>query len=219
MIRALIWDAGGTLFDTYPAVVAACQSVLSARGVDVEGARLMDLFRQTTSSALRKLADTFDLDPDALERDFRDAYKAMPPEKQPPFPGVIPVCQYVHEAGGCNFIVTHRAWGNLRPLLDYYEMRHLFTDWITEEDPYPRKPDPASIRAMVDRYTLDVRTCVAIGDREIDVLAAHRAGVLSCFFAGREDRSEISDRLQSAADLIIFDFYELLTWLQEDDNV
>jgi phosphoglycolate phosphatase-like HAD superfamily hydrolase len=219
VIRALIWDAGGTLFDTYPAVVAACQSVLNTRGVDVEGPRLMGLFRQTTSSALRKLADTFDLDADALERDFRDAYRAMPPEKQPPFPGVLPVCQYIHETGGYNFIVTHRDWGNLRPLLDYYAMRPLFTDWITEEDPYPRKPDPASIHAMVDRYSLNLRTCLAIGDREIDVLAAHRAGVLSCFFAGREDRSEILGRLQPAASLVISDFYELLTWLQEDDNV
>lgn len=213
MIRSLIWDAGGTLFDTYPAVVNACQSVLEARGIETAEVELLNLFRQTTSYAILTLAEMFDLDADALDQDFRDAYMAMPPQTQPPFPGVLSVCRYICEREGDNFIVTHRDWQSLQPLLDHYEMRELFTDWITGEDPYPRKPDPASIQAMVERFDLNVRECLAIGDREIDVTAARRAGVLSCRFNRHKDRSPIS------ADLVISDFCELFAWLQTANNI
>lgn len=179
----------------------------------------MTLFRQTTSYAIRKLAKTFDLDADALARDFRDAYMAMPPESQPLFPGALPVCRYIRGMGGCNFIVTHRDWQSLRPLLDHYEIRDLFLHWITEEDPYPRKPDPASIRAVIDGYGLKAAACLAIGDREIDIVAARYAGVLSCFFTGGENRFKVYAQSQVSADLVISNFNQLLTWLQSENAV
>jgi HAD superfamily hydrolase (TIGR01509 family) len=210
VIRALIWDAGGTLFDTYPALVKACQSVLKLHGIEADDTWLMQLFRQTTSHAISRLAETFDLDDESLERDLREAYAQMPPEIQPPFPGVVAVCRYMLKTGGANFIVTHRDWQSLRPLLDHYEMRDLFVHWITADDAYPRKPNPASIRAVIDQYGLTADACLVIGDREIDTIAARRAGTLSCFFTRREVRLTIS------ADLIIEDFFELLTWLQTE---
>ena len=208
VIRALIWDAGGTLFDTYPALVTACQSVLKLRGIEVEDGWLMQLFRRMTSYAVSTLSETFNLDRKDLEQSVRHAYAQVPPSKQPPFPGVLSVCQAIREVGGYNFIVTHRDWQSLRPLLDHYRMRDLFVHWITADDSFPRKPDPASIRALLKRYQLNVQECLVIGDREIDMIAARRAGVSSCFFAGRRDQLGVS------ADLIIQDYYALLTWLQ-----
>ncbi len=218
MIHALIWDAGGTLFDTYPAVVEACQSILRSRGIAIEDARLMDLFRQTTSYAIRKLAETFGLDSEDLERDFRDAYATIPPERQPLFPGVLSVCHYIRRIGGYNFIVTHRDWQSLQPLLDHNGMRDLFAHWITEEDPYPRKPDPASIRAVIDRYDLIATACMAIGDRKLDIVAARRAGVRSCFFTGGDSRSDATVRSSAYPDLVVSDFHQLLTWLQSENT-
>jgi HAD superfamily hydrolase (TIGR01509 family) len=213
VIRSLIWDAGGTLFDTYPAVVSACRSVLSDRGIEIDERELLSLFRQTTSYAIRKLSEIYDLSEDALGRDFRNAYLEMPPEAQSPFPGVRSVCRYIRKVGGSNFIVTHRDWQSLQPLLDHYEMRALFAYWITEEDPYPRKPSPASIRAVINKFDLNGGECLAIGDREIDLLAARRAGVRSCFFNRHKNRSEIT------ADLVVSDFYELLAWLKKENNI
>ena len=55
-------------------------------------------------------------------------------------------------------------------------------DWITEADPYPRKPAPASLLALVAHYQLDPVRCLVVGNRDLDVLAGVRAGMKICFY-------------------------------------
>jgi len=62
LIKYLIWDAGGTLFDTYPAVVEACHAALSGFGKEAPSAWVMALCKQTTSYGIHTLANTFALD-------------------------------------------------------------------------------------------------------------------------------------------------------------
>jgi HAD superfamily hydrolase (TIGR01549 family) len=205
-VTTLIWDAGGTLFDTYPAVVAACRAALREFGHDASESWLMGLFRQTTAYALRSVAERFDLDRDVLTAAYKAAYSALGPETQEPFPYVRDVCSFICESGGRNFIVTHRARGSLEALLQAHDLIDYFTDWIAKEDPYPRKPDPTSLLALVRRYDLDGDRCMAIGDREIDVLAGKRAGLMTCMFSGEGSSSQ--------ADLTVTGFDQLLQWLQ-----
>lgn len=205
-IDNLIWDAGGTLFDSYPAVVTACRAALADFDTTVPVIWLMDLFRTSTSHAMATLAETYGLDAARLEDRYRAAYRMIDPELQPPFPHVRETCAYLCERGGNNFIVTHRGRTSLDPLLVAHDMGQFFTDIITKEDPYPRKPDPTSLLAIVERHRLDAARCLAIGDREIDIIAANRAGMRSCFF-GRETH-------ETPADLEIHDFEQLLLWLK-----
>jgi phosphoglycolate phosphatase-like HAD superfamily hydrolase len=206
VITDLIWDAGGTLFDTYPAVVAACQEALGPLAEVTDPDWLMMLFRQRTSYALRSVAETYDLDIDAFTARYREAYAASDPALQPPFPFVAEVCELIVARGGQNFIATHRARASLVRLLEAHGLRSRFTDCITKDDPYPRKPDPASILALIARYDLDPRRCLAIGDRELDVVAGVRAGVWTCFFG--------EGAHETPADLEISGYDKLLCWLR-----
>jgi phosphoglycolate phosphatase-like HAD superfamily hydrolase len=203
----LIWDAGGTLFDTYPAVVSACRAALQELGHEASRAWLMGLFRQTTSYALRTVAGTFDLEHETLTTAYKAAYAALGPEVQLPFPYVREVCAWICEGGGSNFIVTHRARSSLEALLHTHGLAGYFSDWITKEDPYPRKPDPTSLLALMARHDLKADRCMAVGDRELDVLAGQSAGLLTCFF-GPGNRPP-------HADLTVTSFDQLLYWLQE----
>jgi phosphoglycolate phosphatase-like HAD superfamily hydrolase len=205
-ITDLIWDAGGTLFDTYPAVVAACRAALQKLGHEASRAWLMDLFRQTTAHAFRVVSETFALDRDELTAAYKAAYEALGPESQPPFPFVREVCIFIHRSGGHNFIVTHRARESLEALLHSHGLAGYFSDWITKEDPFPRKPDPTSLLALMARHGLDADRCMAVGDRELDVLAGKRAGVKTCFFDPEGSPSH--------ADLTVTSFDQLLRWLK-----
>ena len=182
MIANLIWDAGGTLFDTYPAVVAACQAALGPLSAEVDEAWLMALFRQRTSLALRTVAAHFALDLESFTARYKEAYLTSDPGLQPPFDYVANVCRFVVEVGGRNFIATHRERVSLVSLLRAHGLESLFTDCITKDDPYPRKPDPASIQALLNRHDLDPSQCLAIGDRDLDIAAGVGAGVWTCYF-------------------------------------
>lgn len=209
MIKYLIWDAGGTLFDTYPAVVEACHAVLNGFGKEAPSEWVLALCKQTTSHGIRVLADTFSLDEETFQRHFKQSYAEIDAQYQRPFPGVEQVCRYICEIGGQNFIVTHRSRLSLETLLEAYAMARYFTDYIAKEDPYPRKPDPAAIEALITRYALDRSQCLLVGDRDLDIVAGQRAGIRTCFFG--------SESPEAQPDLKIVDYATLHRWLQAEN--
>ena len=181
-IRYLLWDAGGTLFDSYPAKVTAIRVALRRCGASAPPARVRALLRESTGHTLRTLAADLDLEHAALEACYRDIYNAIEARRQPPFPGVQRVCRYILSSGGQNFIVTHRSRASLTALLKAHAMTDLFADCITADDDYPRKPAPTSLLAMVARHALDPAVCLVIGDRDLDIEAGRRAGLRTCYY-------------------------------------
>jgi phosphoglycolate phosphatase-like HAD superfamily hydrolase len=205
MIKYLIWDAGGTLFDTYPAVMEACRVALRDFGKEAPPEHVMALFKRSTSFGLRTLADEFSIDQDAFRQHFERAYDNIGAQYQPPFPGVEQVCRYMCEIGGRNFIVTHRVKASLEVLLETHSLMRYFADYIGKEDPYPRKPDPESLNVLIARYALDRNQCLLIGDRDLDIVAGRRAGIRTCFFG--------SEPHEAQPDLAITDYATLYDWL------
>jgi HAD superfamily hydrolase (TIGR01509 family) len=209
LIKYLFWDAGGTLFDTYPAVVEAGRVALKRFGKEASTEWVMALYKQSTSYAIRTLADTFSLDEEAFQQHFQQSYEDIAAQYQPPFPGVEAVCRYICESGGQNFIVTHRARVSLAALLEAHGMAHYFTASIAKEDPYPRKPNPAALEALIARYALAPSQCLLIGDRDLDIVAGQRAGIRTCFFG--------SEPHDAQPDLQIADYVTLLHWLKAEN--
>ena len=66
MIQYIIWDAGGTLFDTYPAKAWAIQQALAALGGEAAYEDVLRLSRITTSHALETLAQRDEVDLETL---------------------------------------------------------------------------------------------------------------------------------------------------------
>lgn len=201
MIRSLIWDAGGTLFDTYPAVARSFQRVLQAWGHSVSQERILQLCRRSTDHCMTVLSQDLGLEKARLHEDFKACYAAVSSEAQEPFSGVVDLCAWVCDHGGQNFVITHRGRDSLLDLLRAHGMSDYFTDWITADDEYPRKPDPATFEVLIQRHHLDRQATLAIGDREIDMLAAQAAALRTCFFG--------DDPLSVPVDFAITDFAQL----------
>lgn len=208
-IHNIIWDAGGTLFDTYPAVTRAFAEALRGLGASAPDAHILQLARRSTQVAIRTLAQESGVDAAHLEAAFRRNYDAMPATAQPPFPGVVAICAALLERGGRNFIVTHRGRDSLLALLAAHAMTFYFADMLTREDPFPRKPDPAALEALITRHDLDRAATLLVGDRGLDLEAGRAAGVHTCLFVSDAD----ADNGDSPADITITHFGELLALL------
>ena len=182
MIRHLIWDVDGTLFDTYPAIVGSLQAAAVDLGAPATHEETLDLALVSIDHCLATLSATYDLSLDTLGADFDRRYQAVPPEDQPPFDGAAEVCQLIHSRGGLNLIVTHRRRAGLDRLLTTNGLADLFTDIISDDDGYPRKPDPGAFSTLIERHRLPRGETLAVGDRDIDILAAHAAGLAAAHF-------------------------------------
>ena len=198
MIRHLIWDVDGTLFDTYPAIVGSLQAAAVDLGAPATYEETHDLALVSIDHCLATLSATYDLSLDTLGEDFDRRYQEVPPEDQPPFEGAAEVCQLIHSRGGLNLIVTHRRRAGLDRLLTTHGLADLFTDIISDDDGYPRKPDPGAFRTLIQRHHLPRDASLAVGDRDLDILAAHASGLSAAHFG--------TNPITTTPDVVLRDF-------------
>jgi haloacid dehalogenase superfamily, subfamily IA, variant 1 with third motif having Dx(3-4)D or Dx(3-4)E len=201
MFRNIIWDVGGTLFDTYPAIARAFQVALNDLGKDASLDWIEGLAKISLSHCVITLAHQYQLHEEDIGQAFEEHYDHTPLTEQPPFPGVITVCEYICSLGGINVIVTHREREGTNELLAANKMTHYFTGCLARDDGYPKKPHPAAFEAMLKIHNLRQEETMAVGDREIDVLAGRAAGIFTCLFGLKADSAPADLTVSSFADL------------------
>jgi phosphoglycolate phosphatase-like HAD superfamily hydrolase len=183
--KYMLWDFDGTLFDTYPPLIQAIEDALAEFEIGEPRDVITRLLDDTLSACVVTLTEKHGLDGAAFEARIHHYWRQTTPQDNPPFPGVIHACERFLAAGGRNYIVTHRGRESLAALLDWYKVTGLFADCLTRDDGYPRKPDPASFEAMIEKHSLPREEVLAIGDRKLDILAGQAAGVHTCLFSAR----------------------------------
>ena len=182
MIKNILWDLDGTLFDTYPATTYALNETLKELGFSMPLNAIDGLARQSIRRCLGTLSQRFDLNPELLQRRFTDTYQGVSAANQLPFPGVRSVCEWIRARGGVNIIIAHRSLKSTLKLLEAHNLSPLFEDIFTAEQGYPRKPDPAMILAALGKHHLNPDETLLVGDRELDVQAGQAAYVRTCLF-------------------------------------
>ena len=176
-MRAMVWDLGGTLLDTYPVVDRALAGAVRAGGGGDPELRheVATLTRVSSGHAITTLAERHGVP----EEDLRAAYEATKEtwrhEPPPVMPGAEEVMAAVRAGGGLNLVATHRERGSAEQLLDAVGLE--VDDLVCAPDGFPRKPDPSTVLELLRRHALDPVDVLAVGDRPADVGAAEAAGV------------------------------------------
>jgi phosphoglycolate phosphatase-like HAD superfamily hydrolase len=210
MIQHVIWDVDGTLFDTYPAIARSFQAAAHTLGAPATYDEVMRLALVSVDHCVTTLCDTYALQPDQLEELFDQHYRTITPEDQPPFVGVEAVCEHIRTRGGLNLIVTHRRRSGLDRLLATHRLADYFTDITSNDDAYPRKPDPAAFVALIKKHQLPRATTLGVGDRDIDILAAQAAGLRAALFG--------TNYGASTPDFVFTDYAVLLHQLADSES-
>jgi HAD superfamily hydrolase (TIGR01509 family) len=183
MIRHLLWDFDGTLFDTYPAITYAISKSLNEMDGVVALNVIDGLARESIGHCLETLAARFRLDPNLLHARYAENYRGLPLANQPPLPGARETCAFIRQNGGHNIIITQREVTSCHLLLETHKMSALFDGIFSTEQGYPRKPAPEMILAALGKYNLDPAETLMIGDRIIDTQAGQAAGIQTCLIA------------------------------------
>ena len=183
----IIWDLDGTLFDTDPPLIASFERAQDELQIAVPRAELVDLLSDTLAACIEEISAQHGLDSAVFEARVAYYQRQVTEREQPPFDGVISLCERFLKAGGQNFIFTHRLRESGLRLLDWYRVGGLFSEYLTAEDGCARKPDPAGFNALIARHKLPRERVLAVGDRTLDIEAGKRAGISTCLFRGKPD--------------------------------
>ena len=178
---SFIWDLDGTLFDSYPAIVPSAREICAEVGADYEESYVRDfVLRTSVNDLLRRVAEEKHL---AFEP-LKAAFNARSDSRWASIPAIPHARETLAalQAADCrSFVYTHRGASSFA-ILKNTGLAPYLNEVLTSESGFPRKPDPAAIRYLLDKYALDPAETYYVGDRRLDMEAAQRAGIGGILF-------------------------------------
>ncbi|MEG3311166.1 HAD-IA family hydrolase [Streptococcus sp. SS-4456] len=178
MKPTFIWDLDGTLLDSYEAILAGIQETYEQYKLPFDREEVRQfILRYSVKDLLVRDADKYGLDSDELNRVRATSLK----EKNTQIPlmaGAREILDWTAQQGIQNFVYTHKS-DNAFQVLEDLGVRHHFTEILTSDSGFARKPSPEALLFLIDKYGLDKESTYYIGDRMLDVETAVNAGIHS----------------------------------------
>ena len=157
MYKHLFFDFDGTLFNGYPRMLNALIKVFKTkRNVDISYDQLffmaMESFR-VLSEKMNMTQEEWDLYHKIMEED--DSLPSFEP-----FEGTKEMLEELHSLNVDCFIYTNRDEKTYY-YLEKYGLKKYFKDYIINAN----KPSAEPLEKMIEKYNLDKKDCLVVGDR------------------------------------------------------
>ena len=192
-----IWDLDGTLLDSYEAILAGIEETFAQFDIPYDKAEVRAFILQTSvQDLLEKVGEERGLDADMLNQ-VRAQSLAEKNAQVVLMPGAREVLAWADKQGIQQFVYTHKgdnAFTILRDLgLDAY-----FTEILTSQSGFARKPSPEAATYLISKYHLKPECTYYIGDRLLDIEFALNSGIkslnfLSCNKEGNQQIRALED--------------------------
>jgi HAD superfamily hydrolase (TIGR01549 family) len=202
VIRDIIWDFDGTLFDTYPSIVEAFSKALKDSGAEETKENVLKYLKISEGCAVSHFKEQYGLG-EAFFNSLNLYKKSIGFEAVKPFPFAEEVCEKLVALGGRNYILTHRGGSTIK-ILEHHGMLEYFTEIVTKHHGFKRKPDPEAFMYLINKYSIDKSTALVVGDRDFEILGGKAAGVKVCLYnTNNVEITETPDfNVSSLSDLI-----------------
>ena len=176
-----IWDLDGTLLDSYEAILAGIEETYRQFSLPYNEKEVRAfILKYSVQDLLEQVAKERGLDPVKLNQ-VRAQSLAEKNAQVVLMPGAREVLAWADKQGIQQFVYTHKgdnAFTILRDLgLDSY-----FTEILTNQSGFARKPSPEAATYLIDKYHLKPEQTYYIGDRTLDIEFAQNSGIQSINF-------------------------------------
>ena len=195
---AFIWDLDGTLLDSYEAILSGIEETFAQFSIPYDKEKVREfILKYSVKDLLVQVAEERKLDVEELNQvraqslSEKNAQVAL-------MPGAREVLAWADQAGIQQFVYTHKGDNALTILRDL-GLESYFTEILTSQSGFARKPSPEAAIYLLDKYQLNPEKTYYIGDRTLDVKFAQNSGIQSINFL--ESSYEGNHRIQELADI------------------
>jgi phosphoglycolate phosphatase len=209
-MRLIVYDLDGTLVDTLEDITASANHMLERLGLppipasDVRGY----VGRGVRELVTRCLGTE---DGEHLERGlrlYREHYGRHLLDRSRLYPGARETLEHFKRLGRAQAVITNKPDPYSTQILAGLGVEGYFTAIIAGDTQYPKKPDPASLRALMERSGAAPGETVFIGDSPVDVETGRRAGVLTV--AVTHGLADVRELAEAAPEVTVAGFAELV---------
>lgn len=195
---AFIWDLDGTLLDSYEAILSGIEETFAQFAIPYDKEKVREfILKYSVQDLLVQVAEERKLDVEMLNR-ARAQSLAEKNAQVVLMPGARDVLAWAEESGIQQFAYTHKG-DNARTILRDLGLESYFTEILTSQSGFVRKPSPEAANYLLGKYQLDSEKTYYIGDRTLDVEFAQNSGIQSINFL--ESTYEGNHRIQGLADI------------------
>ena len=195
---AFIWDLDGTLLDSYEAILSGIEETFGQFSIPYDKEKVREfILKYSVKDLLKQVAEERKLDVEVLNQvraqslSEKNAQVAL-------MPGAREVLAWADQVGIRNFVYTHKGDNALTILRDL-GLESYFTEILTSQSGFARKPSPEAAIYLLDKYQLNPEKTYYIGDRTLDVKFAQNSGIQSINFL--ESSYEGNHSIQELADI------------------
>ena len=195
---AFIWDLDGTLLDSYEAILSGIEETFAQFSIPYDKEQVREfILKYSVQDLLVRVAEKRKLDVEVLNQ-VRAQSLFEKNAQVVLMPGAREVLAWVKETGIQQFVYTHKG-DNAFTILRDLGLESYFTEIITSQSGFARKPNPEAATYLLDKYQLNPEKTYYIGDRTLDVEFAQNSKIQSInFLDSTYDRNH---RIQALADI------------------
>ena len=179
--QAVLYDMDGTVLDTLEDLKNAVNAALAAFGRPPLTLGQVRAYVGNGSRRLIELALGEGAAPEEVDRMlawYKPWYDAHCRILTRPYPGVLPLMERLKAAGVRQAIVSNKPDSAVRALADeFFPGLVEFVVGEREREGIRRKPWPDMLNAVRAQMALPPEECLYVGDSEVDILTAARAGL------------------------------------------
>ena len=195
---AFIWDLDGTLLDSYEAILSGIEETFAQFAIPYDKEKVREfILKFSVQDLLVQVAEERKLDVEMLNQ-VRAQSLAEKNAQVVLMPGAREVLKWAEESGIQNFVYTHKG-DNAFTILRDLGLESYFTEILTSQSGFARKPSSEAATYLLGKYQLDSEKTYYIGDRTLDVEFAQNSGIQSINFL--ESTYEGNHRIQGLADI------------------
>lgn len=195
---AFIWDLDGTLLDSYEAILSGIEETFAQFSIPYDKEQVREfILNFSVQDLLEQVAEERTLDAEILNQ-VRAQSLAEKNAQVVLMSGAREVLSWADRVGIQQFVYTHKG-DNAFVILRDLGLESYFTEILTSQSGFERKPSPEAATYLIDKYQLDPEKTYYIGDRTLDVEFAQNSGIQSINFL--ESSYEGNYRIQALADI------------------
>lgn len=211
MLKHIIWDFDGTLFDTYPVITEVLRETFLDYGMDEPIDEIRRLAMISMKFTVEHYKNKYNLN-DTFFVEYNKRVKEDEILRAKPFEGIPEICQMITATGGSNYLFTHRGNSSFI-LLEKFGLLNHFRECITSKEAFARKPSPDGILYLIEKYEINQQEAIMIGDRDIDILSGRNGGIATCYFNQNGKQDVAADYYINAMDQL-----EAMLYVNERNN-
>lgn len=195
---AFIWDLDGTLLDSYEAILSGIEETFGQFSIPYDKEKVREfILKFSVQDLLVQVAEERKLDAEVLNQ-VRAQSLAEKNAQVVLMPCAREVLNWADQVGIRNFVYTHKG-DNAFTILKDLGLESYFTEILTSQSGFERKPSPEAATYLLDKYQLDPEKTYYIGDRTLDVEFAQNSGIQSINFL--ESSFEGNHMIRALADI------------------